>query len=209
MAVATAIPTLSDIWDDTKRVHVIGTIAVGASPLTYQTGGLDLDFLASMAGGGSGTVPLPGIASQPTYGRVDGIAGYRYEYKLSTKKLFIRSVAAVTPAGTVAAPTFTGTLGTAPTFTVTKGAIVASTELGLSADATSATVNNNAIASTRILAAANSPVGTTTPAGTNSAPAFTGTAQAAAAMAELAASAIPAAVSGDTITFYVIFKKFR
>lgn len=42
-------------------------------------------------------------------------------------------------------------------FTVTKGAITASTELGLSADAASATVNNNTIAATRTLLSA-SPV---------------------------------------------------
>jgi len=43
-------------------------------------------------------------------------------------------------------------------FTIVKGAIVMSTELGLSADATSATVNNNTIAATRILAKATGPV---------------------------------------------------
>lgn len=49
----------------------------------------------------------------------------------------------------------------APTFTVTKGAITTGTELGLSADATTATVNNNTIASTRILST-NTPVGAPT-----------------------------------------------
>lgn len=48
-----------------------------------------------------------------------------------------------------------------PTFTVTKGAITTSTELGLSADAATATVNNNTIASTLTLTP-NGPVGTPT-----------------------------------------------
>ena len=43
-------------------------------------------------------------------------------------------------------------------FTIVKGAIVMSTELGLSADATSATINNNTIAATRVLAKATGPV---------------------------------------------------
>lgn len=52
-----------------------------------------------------------------------------------------------------------------PTFTVTKGAIVALSELGLSVDAATATVNNNIIASTRILTT-NSPVSAPTVAPT-------------------------------------------
>lgn len=125
--------------------------------------------------------------------------GYVFKYDIANEKVKLYQVAGFTPAGsgTAAAQVFTGTLGTAPTFTVTKGAILASSELGLSADATSATVNNNAIASTLTLLAANSPVGATTPAGTNatSAVTFTGTAVAAGALIEVANATSIAAVT--------------
>lgn len=88
-------------------------------------------------------------------------------WNYATLKLMAFRSGGFTPAGTIAKPTFT----------VTKGAILASSELGLSADATSATVNNNTIAATLTLLAANSPVG---------APAFTGTAVAAAGLVEVA-----------------------
>lgn len=93
-------------------------------------------------------------------------SGYVMNYDASTGKVLVYVTGSVTPAGT----------NSAPTFTVTKGAILASSELGLSADATTATVNNNTIAATRILST-NTPVG---------APTFTGTATTAAALAELA-----------------------
>jgi hypothetical protein len=47
MAVATAIPTvLSDnqIWTAGTMMHVLGSIALQASPATYVTGGLTLNF---------------------------------------------------------------------------------------------------------------------------------------------------------------------
>lgn len=86
-------------------------------------------------------------------------SGYVMNYDASTGKVLVY---VASPAGT----------NSAPTFTVTKGAITANTELGLSADATTATVNNNTIAATRILST-NTPVGV---------PTFTGTA---AVLAEL------------------------
>lgn len=92
----------------------------------------------------------------------------------------VSSDSAGTPAGTVAAPTFTGSALTTHQhdFTITKGAVGSSLELGLSADAAAGTVNNNTISATLGLTT-NTPIvagGGVTPAGTNSAPAFTGSA---------------------------------
>jgi hypothetical protein len=91
-------------------------------------------------------------------------SGYVMNYDASTGKVLVYVTGSVTPAGTVSKPTLT----------VTKGAILASSELGLSADAAGATINNNTIASTLALTA---PI---------SQPTFTGTATTAAALAELA-----------------------
>lgn len=91
---------------------------------------------------------------------------YVVSYDPNTGKLQVFRSAGATPAGTLSKPTFT----------VTKGAILASSELGLSADSATGTVNNNTIAATLTLTT-NSPVGT---------PTFTGTAISAAALAEVA-----------------------
>jgi hypothetical protein len=179
-----ATATLTHKWSDQATVMVIGSLALTGD---YATGGIDLDF-RNIVTGKPGVVALPGVSKQPWIAKVFGIAGYLYEYDLANKKLIIRQAGAVTPAGTLSKPTFT----------ITKGAILASSELGLSADATSATVNNNTIAANLTLLAANSPVG---------APVFTGSATTAAALAELPASALPAGVTGDTITFEVRFPK--
>ena len=88
-------------------------------------------------------------------------AGYHFAWDTVNNKMLAYRAGAAT--GTISKPTFT----------VTKGAILASSELGLSADAATGTVNNNAIASTLTLTT-NSPV---------SAPTFTGSA---AALAEVA-----------------------
>lgn len=103
-----------------------------------------------------------------------GIVNLVWDY--TNRKLMAFRVATFTPAGTIAKPTFT----------VTKGAILASSELGLSADAANATVNNDTIAATLTLLAANSPVG---------APAFTGTAQGQVALAEVSNAVNLAAVT--------------
>lgn len=71
-----------------------------------------------------------------------GTSGYQFQYDQSAEKLVVMQ-----------APAQTHTHN----FTVTKGAILASSELGLSADAATATVNNNTIASTLALTT-NSPV---------------------------------------------------
>lgn len=134
-----------------KRLHEATLTPAG----TYVTGGFsftpaNMGLYAFDSGGVDFNVP----------------SGYVFNYDASTGKVLVYVTGAVTPAGT----------NSAPTFTVTKGAILASSELGLSADAATATVNNNTIAATRTLTT-NTPV---------SAPTFTGSATTAAALAELA-----------------------
>lgn len=65
-----------------------------------------------------------------------GTSGYIFQYDQSTEKLVVMQAPAQSHQHN---------------FTVTKGTILASSELGLSADAATATVNNNTIASTLAL----------------------------------------------------------
>lgn len=128
MAEATAIPTSTVVWDDGHMVHVVGTMAIGASPATYAAGGIACDILANMVDGAGLGIPLPGISLQPIRVTVDGIAGYKYEWKASTKKLLIR-LAAV--AGTIVS-----------TFTLKGGGL--GTGIGYSADAADFTIGKAA-----------------------------------------------------------------
>jgi len=141
-----------------------GTLTLG----TYATGGVSV--LAKDLGLGS-FIGTPQFSAD----------GYVLAYDLSTSKVLAYRSAGFTPAGTISKPTFT----------VTKGAILASSELGLSADAATATVNNNTIASTLALTT-NSPVGT---------PTLTGTAVAAAALVEVANGVDLAAVVVDFVAY--------
>jgi hypothetical protein len=177
-------------WDDTKRIHVIASLALTGS---YSTGGIALNLLTAMTDTRPGSVPMIGITGQPIYVTVNGIAGYKYEYDATNKKLIIRQVAAQTPAGTNAASTVTGNA------VVVGGGI--GEAIGINPD-TNAGVLSKAAATNRTI-----PI-TTFLGGALTAPAqtFTGTAQAAGAMAELPASALPAGVTGDTIQVYAIFK---
>lgn len=132
-------------------------VQFGNSSLTYPAGGIPLT---------KASLGCPNhILSVNMYDANDA-SGYVYKYDSENNKLRIYQAA---PTGT----------NSKPTFTVTKGAITANTELGLSADAATATVNNNTIAATLALTT-NSPVGI---------PTFTGTA---AALAELSGTAIAA-----------------
>lgn len=143
----------------------------------------DVTFDSSYPTGGEAILPkefgLANIFGIQKAGGNSASGGYSLNLDTAANKLMVFLSAGFTPAGTIAKPTFT----------VTKGAILASSELGLSADANTATVNNNTIAATLTLLAANSPVG---------APAFTGTAVAAAADAEVAN-----ATDLSTLTFRV------
>lgn len=167
-----AVATIVDKWSDTKRLHVIGTIALSGS---YATGGMSLDFNA-MTSSVPGSPALPGISKQPILARVEGIAGYIYQYDKVNKKLIIRQSGTVTPAGTISAPTITTT-----------------TNAG-----TTAPLYTNGGALTQV-------AGATGITGVQ-APTFTGAATTAAPLAELPASSLPAGVTGDTITFELIYK---
>jgi hypothetical protein len=82
--------TLVDTWDDGKRIHVSGTIAVSAS---YTTGGdtLDLSQYPILA---SSQAPIQGT------GWMDGLAGYDYVFTPGTAlnsnkvKIFAQGAAA-------------------------------------------------------------------------------------------------------------------
>lgn len=206
-----AVATLTSKWDDSKILNVVGTIALTGN---YATGGISLDF-EDIVTTKPGVVALPGVSKQPI-GPVDikGIAGYLYEYDLANKKLLIRQSAGFTPAGTVAAPVFTGD----PLATHVHDLRVIGGQAAAGTDAVQASqadlILGKEEATDAVIAGADQatkggvvPVTAGTPSGTNSAPAFTGTAVAAAPFAELAAAGLPAGVTGDTITFFVRFPK--
>jgi len=89
MSLSTAVPTVTKQWDDGKVLHVIGTVAIGASPLTYQAGGIVMSF------GGL----INGATTPPLWCDVKGIAGFKYEFNAGTTNanglLLIRVEAAV------------------------------------------------------------------------------------------------------------------
>lgn len=192
MADTTAVATITDKWDDGQRVHVLASVAIGASPLTYPTGGIPMDLLTAtiLLDSRPGFLPLPGISSQPIRVEVKGIAGFTYAYDRTNKKLIIRASAAITPAGTIAV--------TEGAVTVVGGGI--GEAIGINPDSNAGVLSK--------AAATNRTIPRATFLGSATTAAFTGTAVTAAALAELAnASAIPAGVSGDTIQLYAIFKK--
>jgi hypothetical protein len=74
MSLSTAVPTVTGKWFDGARLHVHGTVAVGASPLTYAAGGLVMSFA------------IPGVQStvKPSYVDVQGKSGFIYKYVKGT-----------------------------------------------------------------------------------------------------------------------------
>jgi hypothetical protein len=94
MAEAKVTPTTKRVWDDSKKIHVVGTLAVAAGPDTYIAGGNALDFVANMVDGAGLGIPLPGIGSQPFWVNVVGLAYYG-QYNPTTKKLKIFTLAGV------------------------------------------------------------------------------------------------------------------
>lgn len=86
MAEAKLTPTSKKVWDDGKKIHVVGTLTVAAGPDTYTAGGNALDFVANMVDGAGLGIPLPGIGQQPFYAEIQGNA-YIGQYNPTTKKL--------------------------------------------------------------------------------------------------------------------------
>jgi len=88
MAEAKATLTTSKVWDDGKKVHIIGRLAVTPAADTYTTGGIAFNLLANTVDGAGLGMPLPGIQSQPFWGNVVGGA-YFAQYLPATGKLKI------------------------------------------------------------------------------------------------------------------------
>lgn len=192
-------PTVIDKWHDGQRIHCVFSLAASGN---YATGGVALSFLNK--------VPTN---KDPFHIELKGKAGYVYEYDYTAKKVIVRLGAGFTPAGTVAAPVFTGdALATHNhDMKIIGGQAAAATDT-IFAPAATDLLGKQEAGDADILAADYAtkggvvPITAGTPAGTNSAPAFTGTAVAAAVLAELAAAAFPAGVTGDSIRGYAIFR---
>ena len=114
MAATTATITLFNYprgVDTTQRRLVInGTIAIGASPLTYATGGIQLSFLGIKNADGSSILLDTNSASAPIVVYLQSVAGsgYVYGWNQSANKLQI----------------FTGAAAQSPLTELTNGATV-------------------------------------------------------------------------------------
>lgn len=86
MAEAKITPTSKKVWDDGKKIHVVGLLAVAPSADTYTAGGNALDFVANMVDGAGLGVPLPGISAQPFWVNILGNS-YFGQYNPTTKKV--------------------------------------------------------------------------------------------------------------------------
>lgn len=167
------------------------SIAFGNSTLTYPSGGVPLT---------AGSLGCPNtITRLNLFGPSSG-DGLIYKYDTVNNKIRIYQGKAFTPAGAVAAPTFTGdALATHTHDSLYIGGITATEAVAIQGGDT---LGKNA-ATNRTIVGANSAtkggvVAVTggTPSGTNSAPAFTGTAVVAAALSEfVAATTAPAATT--------------
>jgi hypothetical protein len=92
MSVATAVVSVVDqrsTWHDGSKYFVLGNIAVGASPLTYVTGGIAMSFF----------IPLIKASRTPIIVLITGQSGYVYQYvpgtdaSLGLLKIFQQSAA--------------------------------------------------------------------------------------------------------------------
>lgn len=97
-------------------------------------------------------------------------AGYVFQYNYTTEKIMVYQAPSAAVAGTISKPTFT---------VEASGAIGANMEIGLSADATTATVEGGSGISAQRVLTTTSPVGT---------PTFTGTATTAGVLTEVPAA---------------------
>lgn len=160
------------------------TITYGNSTLTYPSGGIPLTK-ASMG--------CPNAIVSAQIDAANSADGIIYKYDKANNKIRMYRSAGFTPAGTVAAPVFTGSALAGHTHAI---AVTA----GTAGDA----VTNNAgvLESTggQDLATSSDTAGT--PAGTNSAPAFTGSAVAAGNLVELSSGST--AVVAATVYMEVV-----
>ena len=138
-------------------------------------------------------------------------SGYTYQYSCPTGVLYVVQPAGFTPAGTVAAPAFTGEsytpAGTVASGTLSIGAGTPATyPVGTAANTGSTTLVATGAVTVPLPSGAFSGTAHTL-AGTNSAPAFTGSAVAAAPLGALSAAAYPAAVLADVIKYTARFQR--
>jgi hypothetical protein len=173
----------SRIYGRKKEISL--TLVIGDGVKTYPSGG----------------IPMPVYSTCGLKRNIDDILfvdtananGYVYKYDKTNHKLRIYQTATLTPAGTVAAPTFTGSALSGHTHTsvqidatATAGDI--SAFVGLldgGGSAVSGTTIGHAGGAGADISVTSSSNSAGTPAGSNSAPAFTGTATTAAALAEV------------------------
>lgn len=92
MAEARATVTTSRVWHDSKKVHVIGKLAVTPGPDTYTTGGIAFNPVTNIVDGAGLGMPLPGINSQPLWINIIG-KDYLGQYDPSSKKLVFKAIA--------------------------------------------------------------------------------------------------------------------
>jgi hypothetical protein len=83
MAESTAVPTITRIFKMGRVIRAYGTLAVGASTLTYATGGIALDFSSKVAS-----------RRPPLHVHVEGLSAFDYRYIPGTSnalgKLFVK-----------------------------------------------------------------------------------------------------------------------
>lgn len=166
----TIVPDSEDIWGK-HRVRV-EDITLDSS---YTTGGYTLNA-ASLGWSQLDSVEV--VAGNSASG------GYDFNWDSTNKKLMAFVGAGFTPAGTVAAPVFTGTAHT-HTLTLKNAAVAdgATTRVNAGSNLLGANTGGDLTIAGN---GANGGINNTTSAGTNSAPAFTGTAVSAAVASQVA-----------------------
>mgnify|MGYP001571590060 CR=1 FL=1 len=166
-------------------------IAFGDSALTYPTGGIPLSNLSKWG--------FPNLVDSLVFQDAANANGFVYKWDRANNKLLIYRSAGVTPAGTVAAPVFTGAGLAAHTHDMLGiGGLATTSNEALFLDASqkfgkNAATNRTIVGSTSATTGGVVAVTAGTEAGTNSAPAFTGSAIAAAALIEATTGLAPAA----------------
>jgi len=103
MAEAKATLVTKRVWDDGKKIHVIGTLGISAGPDTYTAGGIAFDSLVNVVDGANLGIAMIGTPSQPFYFNIVG-GSYFGQYSASTKKLKVLVIAGGTEVAAGAVP---------------------------------------------------------------------------------------------------------
>ena len=155
----------------------VAQIAFGDGALTYPTGGIPLPAIGNF-----------GLLRQMDFGALEPPPGdgYVYKYDRENHKILIYTSAGFTPEGTVSQPTFTGDAlaGHTHDHSVTDGT-----------SGNAVTFNSDHLEASGGGTLTSGSESGGTPAGTVSQPAFTGSAVAAGALAELDSAVAPAATT--------------